>query len=71
MKRDKIEDLYKKFESICFIENDLEYWSARELQELLGYAEWRNFLKVVDKAKVSCTNSGQENIDGYAQYGNT
>ena len=35
-----------------------EYWNARELQHILEYAEWRNFLKVVDKAKIACENSG-------------
>ena len=32
---------------------------ARELQELLGYAEWRNFLNSVNKAKESCKTSGE------------
>jgi len=36
----------------------IECWSARELQEILGYSEWRNFVKVVDKAKESCKHSG-------------
>lgn len=36
-----------------------EYWSARELARALGYEDYRNFLKVVDKARVACENSGQ------------
>jgi DNA-damage-inducible protein D len=32
--------------------------SARDLQEILGYAEWRNFLNVIEKAKAACENAG-------------
>lgn len=35
-------------------ESGIEYWLARDLQHLLGYAEWRNFLNVVSKAKTAC-----------------
>jgi DNA-damage-inducible protein D len=35
-------------------ENGVEYWLARDLQHLLGYKEWRNFLQVVNKAKTAC-----------------
>ncbi len=35
-------------------ENGVEYWLARDLQYLLGYSEWRNFLNVVSKAKTAC-----------------
>lgn len=48
------------FEEIKYIdENGQEYWLARELQEVLGYTEWRNFSKVIDKAKISCKTSGE------------
>lgn len=48
------------FEEIKHIdENGQEYWLARELQEVLGYTEWRNFSKVIDKAKISCKTSGE------------
>ena len=44
----------KFFEDIKHITEDgIEYWLARELQEILGYKEWRNFLKVIEKAKTS------------------
>ena len=32
----------------------LEYWTARDLQILLGYQKWRNFADVIAKAIVSC-----------------
>jgi DNA-damage-inducible protein D len=34
-------------------ESGVEYWLARDLQNLLGYKEWRNFTAVIDKAKTS------------------
>ena len=37
--------------------NGVEFWYARELQQVLGYAEWRNFTNVIDKAKIACENS--------------
>lgn len=46
------------FEDIKHInENGQEFWYARELQRVLSYTEWRNFSKIIDKAKESCTNS--------------
>lgn len=46
------------FESIKHInEYGEEFWYARELQTVLGYTEWRNFLNVIDKAKTACYNS--------------
>lgn len=37
----------------------MEYWLARDLQKLLGYDEWRNFEKVISRAKDGCAQSGQ------------
>ena len=39
-----------------------EYWYARELSKVLEYRDWRNFLKVLNKAKEACINSGL-NVD--------
>lgn len=39
-------------------DNGIEFWYARELLVLLEYTEWRNFEKVIDKAKIACENSG-------------
>ena len=51
------------FENIKYIdEYGNEYWYARELQKELEYSDWRNFKKVLDKAKLACENSGF-NID--------
>jgi len=43
----------------------VEYWFARELQPLFEYAEWRNFVHVIDKAKESCVNSGLQVSDHF------
>lgn len=54
------------FESIQhFDENGNEYWSARELGKILSYAEYRNFLPVIKKAKDACNNSGLESDDHF------
>jgi DNA-damage-inducible protein D len=55
-----IERLISRFEDASQIDDDgIEYWSARELQKLLGYTDYRNFLAIVAKAKDACTNSAQ------------
>lgn len=47
------------FENIKHVnENGEEFWYARELQTTLEYTEWRNFVKVINKAKEACSNSG-------------
>lgn len=47
------------FENIKNIDDyGQEYWYARELSRVLEYSDWRNFLKVLNKAKVACDNSG-------------
>lgn len=58
MKQELIVELFHKFEQACYLYNEIECWSARELQVVLGYAEWRNFLNVVEKAKIACQNAG-------------
>lgn len=48
------------FEEIKRIDNNSsEYWSSRELSKVLEYTDYRNFLTVVNKAKVACENSGE------------
>lgn len=43
----------------------VEYWLARDLQRLLGYSEWRNFLAVISKAKTACEVSGHLTKDHF------
>ena len=64
-KKEIIVQLNKTFEESAYAQNGVEYWMARDLQRLLDYDEWRNFLKVIDKAKLACSNSGQNVSDHF------
>ncbi len=59
---------HKDFESIKKIdENGVEYWEARELMPLLGYAQWRAFEEVISRAARACINSGQDVDNHFAR----
>ena len=46
------------FESIRHVDDEgYEYWYARELQQILGYKEWRYFSAVIEKAQIACSQS--------------
>lgn len=60
MKKELIAELLQRFEQACYVYKDVECWSGRELQEIFNYQEWRNFLKVIAKAKSACDNVGVE-----------
>ncbi|OQY39203.1 MAG: DNA damage-inducible protein D [Candidatus Cloacimonetes bacterium 4572_65] len=52
------------FESIKKInEFGAEFWYARELSKILDYKDFRNFLKVIEKAIIACKNSGVDVLD--------
>jgi DNA-damage-inducible protein D len=53
------------FEEAACQEDGVEYWLARDLQVLLDYTEWRNFLQVIEKAKISCEKAGQQVFDHF------
>lgn len=67
MKKELIAALFEKFERASHVINGVECWSARELQVILDYSEWRNFLKVIDKAKTACRNAGEEDSDHFVE----
>lgn len=61
---------YKQFEEIKHTdENGQEFWHGRELSPVLGYTKWDNFSKVVEKAMISCQNSGFECPDHFLEVG--
>lgn len=59
MDREIILRLKKTFEDHVNKDGDVEFWYARDLQILLGYAKWENFHLVIQKAKEACKNSQQ------------
>lgn len=65
MEKDTIVKLNKRFEEYAYEQDGIEYWLARELQELLGYADWRNFLNAINKAKDSCKTTGEAVSDHF------
>jgi adenine-specific DNA-methyltransferase len=50
-------------------DSGIEFWLARDLQHLLGYTKWDNFLNVVSKAKTACEVSGHPVADHFADVG--
>ena len=66
MKKETVEYLTKDFESYTNkAEDGIEFWFARDLQHLLEYSEWRNFTKVINKAKTSCETAGHGILDHF------
>lgn len=60
----------KKFEDIKHIDEDgNEYWSARELQKVLSYTQWRRFENTINKAKISCEKSNVNVYNHFADIG--
>jgi DNA-damage-inducible protein D len=68
MKKEFIAELFEKFEDACYDFEGIECWSARELQSILGYTQWRNFKNVVDKAQKSCEKVGEKVENHFAEF---
>ena len=59
MKTELVHSLTSTFEAHAQrADNGVEFWLARDIQHLLGYAKWENFLNVVSRAKTACDVSG-------------
>lgn len=60
MEKELITALLTRFENARTELEGTECWSARDLQEILGYAKWQNFQNAIDKARDACTNAGED-----------
>ena len=70
MKKEIIRNLTKDFESYANqTQNGIEFWFARDLQHLLGYTKWDNFLNIITKGKISCETAGHQVINHFADVG--
>ncbi len=68
MKSELIHSLTGDFESFAHkTPEGVEFWLARDLQHLLGYKEWRNFLAVLNKAQTACEVSGNPISDHFVK----
>jgi len=66
MKTDLVHALTDSFESHAQqTDNGVEFWLARDIQHLLGYSKWENFLNVVSKARIACEMSGHHVQDHF------
>lgn len=69
MKKELIAQLFIQFEDAAYDYKGIECWSARGLQQILGYSKWDNFLKVIAKAKEACVGVGEKLSDHFADLG--
>ncbi|MBP6812051.1 MAG: DNA damage-inducible protein D [Saprospiraceae bacterium] len=69
MKKELIDELFLKFEQACYLIENTECWSARELQAILGYSKWDNFLNAIEKAKNACSGAGEKVEHHFADVG--
>ena len=70
MKKEIIHTLTANFESLSHqTDEGVEFWLARDLQHLLDYTKWDNFLGVISKAKTACEISGESIENHFADVG--
>lgn len=65
MDKQIIINLKKTFEDCAQEAEGVEFWFARDLQKLLGYDKWENFLNAIEKAKIACKNSSHDVNDHF------
>lgn len=68
MKKELIAELLEKFEAVCYEIKGVECWSARDMQDILGYSRWENFSNAIDKAKKSCESAGEAVSDHFRDF---
>lgn len=67
MNKDIIQQMKNQLDSLAqtVSEENIEFWFARDLQELLGYARWENFITVINRAVESCKSTGCNPTDHF------
>ena len=61
---------HKSFESIRKTSKEgQDFWSARDLQIVLGYKSWDKFKAVIQKAIKACENSKNSYLDHFSHMG--
>lgn len=65
MNKERINELFARFEEGRYVHEGVECWSARELQPILGYARWENFRVALERARKACEGSGAAVMDHF------
>ena len=60
MDQNKVVTLMERFNNVSNVvpESRVEYWRARDIMPLLGYTDWKNFIKIIEKAMQACETNG-------------
>ena len=66
IKKELIQELLERFEAACHELKGTDCWSARELRSILGYSSWQSFQNVIEKAKESCRQVGEDVSNHFA-----
>ncbi|MEK6968154.1 MAG: DNA damage-inducible protein D [Nanoarchaeota archaeon] len=67
MDKERITKLKNTFENCAHQAEGIEFWYARDLQVLLGYDKWENFVNAIERAKIACKKSGQDVKDHFPE----
>ena len=65
MKSNSIKSYLNLFNTYSYKTDEVEFWFARDLQKLLGYKKWENFIKVIRKSETACKNAKQDINDHF------